>query len=109
MSDAERKELNSKAIRLISCLGISPLTVVEYFGISEHSFDVLRSRDYGGYAHYYLKESYDDSELINKAEIEIYKKLLEIDSKLGTAQTEQLFACVMFSLRMDLITVTEIR
>ena len=35
---------------------------------------------------------YDESELINKADIKIYKQLLEIDSKLGTTQTEQLFS-----------------
>ena len=35
---------------------------------------------------------YDESELINQADITIYKQLLEIDSKLGTTQTEQLFS-----------------
>ena len=40
----------------------------------------------------YLKHCYDESELINKADITIYKQLLEIDSKLGTTQTEQLFS-----------------
>ena len=101
MSDDERKELNLKAGRLIESLGI-PIDV------TENEYDELREKlGYVGYAHYYLHNCYDESELINKAEIEIYKKLLEIDSKLGTTQSEQLFGCVLYSVRMDLIKVTE--
>ena len=100
LTPAERKELNLKAGRLIDSLGI-------YMEITGNTFDVLREKHgYVGYAHYYLGNCYDDSELINNAEIEIYKKLLEIDAKLGTTQTEQLFECVFNSVRMDLIKVT---
>ena len=103
MSEAERKELNLKAGRLIKSLEIN-------IAVTENNFDVLRERHgYVGYAHYYLKKSYDESELKYKAEIEIYKNLLEIDSKLGTTSTEQLFKCVSYSVRMDLIKVTESR
>ena len=102
MSEDERKELNLKAGRLIQNLGIS-------IAVAENIFDVLREKHgYAGYAHYYLQESYDDSELINKAEIEIFKTLMEIDLKLGTTQSEQLFGCVSSSVRMDLIKVTEL-
>ena len=58
-----------------------------------------------GYAHYYLQECWNESELKNKADVTIYKQLLEIDLKLGTTQSEQLFECVFDSLRMDLIKV----
>ena len=103
MSAAKRKELNLKAGTLIDSLGIS-------IPVAENTFDVLREKHgYVGYAHYYLGNCYDDSELINKAEIEIYKKLAEIDSELGTTQTEQLFECLYNSVRMDLIKVTESR
>ena len=98
LSEAERKELNLKAGILIHSVGM-PI----YF--EENEFDVLREDGFVGYAQYYLQESYDKSELINKAEIKIYKELLEIDSKLGTTQTEQLFECVFKSVRMDLIKV----
>ena len=60
---------------------------------------------YVGFANYYLHNCYDESELKNKADITIYKQLLEIDSKLGTTQTEQLFWCVFWTVRMDLIKV----
>ena len=98
LSDKERKELNFKAGRLIlRSLGIF---------IGETKFDVLREKHgYVGYANYYLRKCWDDSELKNKADVTIYKQLLEIDSKLGTTQSEQLYGCVLNSLRMDLIKV----
>ena len=100
MSDKERKELNLKAGRLIKSLGIS-------IPVTENTFDVLRDEKHGyvGYANYYLQKCRDESELINKADVRIYKQLLEIDSKLGTTQTEQLFECVFNTLRMNLIKV----
>ena len=67
--------------------------------------DQLRELDYVGYADYYLQECWNESELKNKADVTIYKQLLEIDSKLGTTQSEQLFKCVFQSLRIDLIKV----
>ena len=67
--------------------------------------DQLREYGYVGYAQYYLSECWDESELKNKADVKVYKQLLEIDSKLGTTQSEQLFWCVFNSLRMDIIKV----
>ena len=102
MSDDERKELNLKAGILIYSVGIK-------IRVGENVFDELRKKHLGGYAHYYLAHCSDDSALINKAEIETYKELLDIDSKLGTTQAEQLFECLFYSVRMDLIKVTESR
>ena len=99
MSDAERKKLNLKAGRLIQSLGIS-------IAATENNFDVLReNHGFVGYANYYLGHCYDESEFVNKTDATIYEKLLEIDTKLGTTQTEQLFECVFYSVRMDLIKV----
>ena len=70
----------------------------------EHD-DQLRELGFVGYANYYLQECWDESELKNKADVTIYKQLLEIDSKLGTTQSEQLFWCVFNTVRMDLIKV----
>ena len=67
--------------------------------------DILRENRYFGYAYYYLVQCGDESELKNKADVTVYKQLLEIDAKLGTTQTEQLFECVFSSVRMDLIKV----
>ena len=70
----------------------------------EHD-DKLREKNFVGYANYYLHACWNASELKNKADVKIYKQLIEIDSKLGTTQSEQLFKCVFNSLRMDLIQV----
>ena len=100
INDDERKELNLQAEKIIDSLG--GITI----WVTGNEFDVLREKHYYvGYANYYLEECRDKSELKNKADVTIYKQLLEIDSKLGTTQTEQLFECVFYSLRMDLIKV----
>ena len=49
--------------------------------------------------------SWDETDLMNKAEIDIYKELITIDEKLGTKMTEQLFYCVKYSFRKDLFKV----
>ena len=67
--------------------------------------DKLREDGYVGYAQYYLQQCWNKSELKNEADVAVYKQLLEIDAKLGTTQSEQLFGCVFYSLRMDLIMV----
>ena len=100
MRDDERKELNLKAGRLIKSLGI-------FIPVTENSFVVLRDEKHGfvGYANYYLLGCWDESELKNKADVEIYKELLKIDSKLGTTQSEQLRWCLAYLPRKDLIEV----
>ena len=98
MSDEERKELNLKAGRLLKSLGIN-------VDVKDGEYDELRELGYVGYAEYYLRECWDESELKNKADVTIYKQLLEIDSKLGTTQSEQLRRCLCYSPRKDLIEV----
>ena len=67
--------------------------------------DKLRELGFVGYAHYYLQQCWNKSKLKNKADVTIYKQLLEIDAKLGTTQSEQLRVCLCFSPRKDLIEV----
>ena len=68
---------------------------------------MLRDEDHGyvGYADYYLSECWDESELKNKADVAVYKQLIEIDSKLGTTRSEQLRWCLSYSPRKELIEV----
>ena len=100
MSDKERKELNLQAGRLIKSREIDMI-------IEDGIYDVLRDKEHGfvGYANYYLQKCWDKSELKNKADVTVYKQLLEIDAKLGTSQSEQLFQCIRYSPREDLIEV----
>ena len=65
----------------------------------------MQELDYVGYADYYLQKCWNDTKLKNKADVAIYKQLLEIDSKLGTTPTEQLRWCLCYSPRKDLIEV----
>ena len=90
--------MNFKAGSLIANLGI-------YLSVKDQLYDELRESDCVGFANYYLYRCYDKSEMTNKANVAIYKQLLDIDAKLGTSQTEQLFECVKHTIRMDLIKV----
>jgi len=100
LSDKERNELNLKAGRLIKSLGIDMI-------VRDGIYDVLRDEKhkYVGYAEYYLQACWNESELKNKADVTIYKQLLEIDSKLGTTESEQLRWCLCYSPRKDFIEV----
>ena len=100
MSKKERKALNLKGCELIQSVDPS-------FPIDENTYDGLRRNKAFGFAYFYLIKCWDQSDLMkeNEADVTIYKQLLEIDSKLGTTQAEQLWVCVFASLRMDLIKV----
>ena len=69
-------------------------------------YEILR-KDYGyyGFANYYIQNSWDETELVNKANVNYYKELITIDEKLGTTNTQQLYQCVYNSLRLDLLKV----
>ena len=96
ISDEERKTLNMKARKLFESLEIDMMF---------DDYDSIRKNGGVGYAHYYLFKCWNKSELKNKADVIIYKQLLEIDAKLGTTQSEQLRWCLCYSPRKDLIEV----
>ena len=97
------------------------LRKIQEINVDQVHHDELRKDGYVGYANYYLFKCWNNmertffppfitssdnkSELKNKADVTIYKQLLEIDSKLGTTQSEQLLRCFDYSLRKDLIEV----
>ena len=99
MSAEERKTLVLKAAKLIKSAGISCPE-------REDNYDVLRKiRGYVGHADYYLHNCWGESQLEDNADVTIYKQLLEVDTRLGTTQSEQLFQFLKYSVRMDLIKV----
>ena len=77
------------------------------FRDQENIYEHLRLPNHGfvGFANYYLQGCWDQSELKNRADVTIYKQLLEIDAKLGTTQSEQLFVCLYLSFRNELLKV----
>ena len=67
--------------------------------------DKLQRPEFVGYAVYYLKQCWNESKSTNKADLAVYEKLIEIDTELGTTQSEQLLGCLCYSPRLDLIEV----
>ena len=58
-----------------------------------------------GYAQLYLycreKKSVSEEEI----DIQVYKKLVALDTKIGTTASEQLFTCLLHTSRWDIIKV----
>ena len=65
----------------------------------------LKQTGFVGYANLYLSQCETESESDDIIDIQNYKKLVELDSRLETTEAEQLLSCVYSSLRFDLIKV----
>jgi len=68
-------------------------------------YEKLREDNYVGFAQVYLKRCDRESQTENIADVQLYTKLVELDTRLGTTATKQLFWCLKYSLRLDLIKV----
>ena len=97
MDNLERTLLSWKAARLLEKNGIDSIGYRNCYAFREYM--------QAGFAHYYLQECWDPSKSRNNADVTFFKQLLEIDAQLGVTQTEQLFKCVIETLRIDLIEV----
>ena len=97
LKDKERTLLSWKACRLIN------KNSMIYMGYGD--WETIQEYGFAGFAEYYLKECWDQSQLINNADLTLYKQLLKIDAKIGVTQTKQLFECVFWTLRIDIIKV----
>ena len=58
-----------------------------------------------GYANVYLWRCDHDSKSNDEIDIDIYKMLVEVDSKLGVTTSEQLYRCLFHTSRLDIIEV----
>ena len=58
-----------------------------------------------GYAHAYLRQLKKKSKSDDEIDIQVYTKLVELDSKIGTTASEQLFWCLQYTTRSDIIEV----
>ena len=76
-----------------------------YFGKTRDYDWITKSLKYAGYAGYYLIECENKSTMINEADASIYRQLVEIDTALGTTASTQLFACLCWTTRWDIIKV----
>ena len=55
-----------------------------------------------GFAAYYCYKCYMNDEQMN---VEIFKKLVDLDAKLGITATKQLYYCIRYTTRLDIIKV----
>ena len=58
-----------------------------------------------GFAHIYLKQCCQKSEADDEIDIQVYTKLVKLDSKIGTTASEQLYWCLQYITRSDIIEV----
>ena len=91
LTEKEKKALNKRGRDILRKAGL-------WADDDFDDYDILR-KDYGyaGFASYYIGNSWDKTDLVNKADVNIYKKLITIDQKMGTQMTEQLERCVEYS------------
>ena len=59
----------------------------------------------GGFAEIYLINCGKEFESSGKIDVEVYKKLLELDTRLGRSVSDQLFKCLSLTTRPDIIKV----
>ena len=98
MSAEERKRLNELGGKILREVGLDFEEWKDYDWIKETAGDV-------GYADYYLVGSWNKSKMINEADATIYQRLVEIDTTLGIELTLQLWCCLCWTTRCDIIKV----
>ena len=60
---------------------------------------------WAGFANLYLRRFEKESKSDNEIDIQVYDKLVQLDSKLGTTASEQLTCCLVYTTRSDIIKV----
>ena len=67
----------------------------------DKEFESLKNLSYVGFAHFYLEKT----ESVDEIDIEVYTQLVELDTRLGTTASEQLYWCLNRTSRSDIIKV----
>ena len=71
-------------------------------------YDDIKKTGAPGYACVYIIQKWDNQSLENKARLDIYRTLFEIDFQLGTKSETQLWWCCYWSVNLDIIKVINI-
>ena len=98
MSEEEKKRLNESGGKILREAGL------DFDESKDYNWIKKRTSDYG-YAGYYLRNCWNDSKLINEADVEVYKRLVDIDTNLGTKLSLQLWRCLRWTTRWDILKV----
>ena len=100
MSEEEKKQLNELGGMILREAGMDFEEWKDYDWIVNETY----TKDVG-YADYYLVRSWNKSKMINEADSSIYQRLVEIDTRLGTELSRQLFCCLGWTTCWDIIKV----
>ena len=68
-------------------------------------YEKLRKTSFLGFANVYLWRCDKESKSGDIADAQLYKKLVELDTRLGTTASEQLYWCLKWTTRWDIIKV----
>ena len=70
-----------------------------------NEYEELRKAGLYGFANAYLKSCNTKAKSDDEIDVEVYTKLVELDSKLGTTASKQLDRCLFHTTRSDIIQV----
>ena len=77
--------------------------IIDFDQVNE--YENLKQTGCVGFANFYLARFDKQSKSIDEMDKDIYSHLLELDTRLGTTTSEQLFACIQITTRSDIIKV----
>ena len=66
--------------------------------------ECVRKANYVGFGHVYYRH-YKESKPEDEVDEEVYSKLVNLDTRLGTSPSEQLFVWIFFTLDLEIIKV----
>ena len=101
MNEEEKKRLNESGGKILREAGLDFEEWKDYDWISKNTY-------YEGYAGYYLDRCWNETTKINEADTKVYQKLVDIDTAFGTKLSRQLFGCVYWTTRLDIIKVSNV-
>ena len=97
MTEEEKRRLNESAGKILREAGLDFETWQDY--------DWIKKLNYAGYADYYLRKCQIDPKVTNEADATVYQKLINIDTVLGLDASRQLYGCLRWTDRWDIIKV----
>ena len=77
--------------------------MIDFDKVNEYEY--LRKKNYVGFGEVYLKRCEEESKSNDEIDKEVYSKLVELDTRLGTTATDQLFVGIYYTLNLDIIKV----
>ena len=103
VGEEEKKRLNKLGGIILREAGLDFQQWKDYDWILQQT--EIKNHIFDGYAEYYLYKCWNESKRTNEADATVYKRLVDIDTTLGTKLYIQLWGCVSYTTRWDIIKV----